>query len=126
MAFDQTGLTFGAYAAGEDLSNAQYTAVKISSSKTIVACDTAGEVAFGVLYNKPASGVAATVIRSGIVKMVIGTGGLTSGTQWMVAADGTAVTATGTGKYPMGYVVAGGNAGEIASVSIGDGVGQLN
>lgn len=126
MAFDQTGLTFGAYAAGEDLSGAQYTAVKVSSSKTIVACDTAGEVVFGVLYNKPTSGVAAEVIRSGIVKIVIGTGGLTAGTQWMVAADGTAVAATGTGKYPAGYVVAGGNAGEIASVTVGDGKGQLN
>jgi hypothetical protein len=50
--------------AGADLSALQYCFVKMSSGKA-VSCDTAGEMAIGVLQNNPTSGEMAVIAVSG-------------------------------------------------------------
>ncbi len=57
--------------AGADLSAAanQFKAVKLDASGDVVLCSVAGELVFGVLYNKPKSGEAAEVVVGGSPKI---------------------------------------------------------
>lgn len=57
--------------AGADLSAAanQFKAVKLDASGDIILCSVAGELVYGVLYNKPKSGEAAEVVVAGSPKM---------------------------------------------------------
>ncbi len=57
--------------AGADLSAAanQFKAVKLDASGDVILCDSAGELVFGVLYNKPQLGEAAEVVVGGSPKM---------------------------------------------------------
>lgn len=59
--------------AGADLSAAanQFKAVKLDASGDIILCSSAGELVFGVLYNKPKSGEAAEVVVAGSPKLQV-------------------------------------------------------
>jgi len=76
------------------------------------------EAALGILQNKPKSGEAADVLAIGISKVVVGVGGLTAGTQYEAANDGTAITVAAA-KVGLGTVLTGAAAGELATVTIG-------
>jgi len=108
MSWECRGLDIGGEAAG-DISGSQYKGVKLDSSKKIAACDTAGEVIFGVLQNNPnAAGKSASIRTSGVTKMVAGaavsavmtelvvdnTGRCVAAANLEVASGTTAVTST--------------------------------
>lgn len=70
MAYEDAGKQVSLLAAA-DLSAKQYHAVKVDGNGR-VALAGAGEAAIGILQNKPTAGQAATVMVSGISKMVAG------------------------------------------------------
>ena len=84
MAYEDAGKQIS-LPAGADLSGSQYCAVKVNASGQVVLAG-AGETAIGILQNKPTSGRVATVMVSGVSKMVAG-GAVAAGS--LVAADAT-------------------------------------
>lgn len=118
MAFEQRIVCVGNCEAAADLSAKQFHFVKVTAANKVNIATAAGESVLGVLQNKPKAGEAADVMALGITKVKIGVGGLTAGAVYETAADGTAIAVTAA-KVGMGTVLSGGNAGEIASVTIG-------
>lgn len=125
MAWELPAFCVGALVTNADLSTYQFYAVKINTTNNQVAlCDTDGEVGFGVLQNKPASGIAADVMTLGITK-VVAVETLTAGDFWGVDATGKAkkiegsITGADVGDYVMGQVLEGAAADELATVSVG-------
>ena len=90
--------------AGEDLSAAQFTFVKMNTTNNTVVAAGNAEAAFGVLQNDPESGKAATVCTHGRTEIVAGTGGLTAGALVGVDANGAGVVAA-TSDIVVGIVV---------------------
>jgi len=87
---NHTALTFEA---GSALSGGQYKCVAISASGSVnLVAASGGLQVDGVLYNKPGSGEAATVVVAGVAKVIAGAA-ITAGA--MVASDsgGLAITA---------------------------------
>ncbi len=82
MAYEDPGKQISLLA-GADLSAKQYYAVKVDANGKVVVAG-AGELAIGILQNKPAAGQIATVMVTGISKMVAG-GVVASGE--LVASD---------------------------------------
>ena len=78
------------YIAGADLTGSQYLFVKTSGANVVVCGD--GEEAVGVLWNDPASGRAATVIRDGDPHVYAGAA-IAAGANVASDAAGKAVTA---------------------------------
>jgi hypothetical protein len=70
MAFECPILDF-TWPANADLTTKQYKWVKLNSSGKIVPCDTAGELALGVLQNTPRINEGASVRVAGISKVVL-------------------------------------------------------
>ena len=114
MAYDQPGLKLGVLIAGADLSAAQFMFVKVHASGRVVKCDTQGEEADGVLYNKPTSGQPAELCGSRVAKVVCGAS-VTAGDKVMTDSAGKAITAT-SNNYNIGKALAGGASGEIIPV----------
>jgi hypothetical protein len=103
------------FVAGADLSDAQFTFVKMNTTdRTVIAAGNA-DAADGVLINDPASGAAATVVTHGRVQVLCGTGGLTAGDLVGVDANGAAVTAA-TNDIVVGKCVDGASAAEYATI----------
>lgn len=122
MAVEQPGFSV-TLKAGQDLSTAQYTFVKLSADNTIVQCSATTDNPLGVLQNKPGSLGAAEVMVQGLTKLVAG-GSLAYGV--LVGTDasgkGTSVVSgtSGTVAYPKGMVVTGNTAANgIVSALIG-------
>jgi hypothetical protein len=130
MAIEQPGFSIGwATAAADYSTTGQFLIVGVTSASatTVTKASSSGQLALGILQNKPKADEAADVMISGVSKVVIGTGDLVAGALFMAHTDGTAVTATGTGKYSLGTVLVGGAAGILATVLLGGaGAGQLN
>lgn len=103
------------FIAGADLSNAQFTFVKMNTTDRTVVAAGDGEAADGVLLNDPESGQSATVAVFGRVIVEVGTGGLTAGDDVGVDANGEAVTAA-TSDIIVGKCVDGASAGERATI----------
>jgi hypothetical protein len=125
MAFEAPLFMIPGQVAAADLSAKQYYCVKANGTNNQVAlCDADGEIFLGVLQNKPASGVAASVMAAGVTKVVTAEA-LTAGDYWGTGSAGTAKkvdkTATGAdlGDFAAGQVLQGAGSGEIASVTIG-------
>lgn len=71
----ENGVLLKSFAAAADLSTYQYHFVKMASATTVnVAGD--GEVAIGILQNKPIQGEIANVMMAGISNMKVGTTGI--------------------------------------------------
>jgi hypothetical protein len=75
----------------------------------------AGAAIYGVLQTKPTAGQTGTVWPLGMTKMVVGTGGVTSGDKVMVDSSGRAVTATST-NYQIGWAEDTAAAGQLTTV----------
>jgi hypothetical protein len=101
--------------AGEDLSAAQWTFVKMNTTDRTVVAAGNGDAAFGVLINDPESGQAATVVTHGRVIVEVGTGGLTAGDNVGVDGNGEAVAAASS-DIIVGVCVDGAAAGERATI----------
>jgi len=103
------------FIAGADLSTKQFTFVIMNTTdRTVVAAGNAA-AADGVLINKPTSGQAATVVTSGRVPVLAGTGGLTAGANVGVDANGAGVVAA-TNDIIVGKVVDAGAAAGYATI----------
>lgn len=103
--------------AGADLSSNQYHFVSVSADGQVDGTGD-GEVALGVLKNKPnAAGRAASIQVSGITKVRVGTGGATRGVPGASDANSEAVDAA-TGDVIMGEFLEAGSAGEIVAFMI--------
>lgn len=93
MAYDIQGFDIGTLEASADLSTHRYKLVAVNGSGQ-VALAGAGDMAIGVLQNKPsAQGRSATVRVSGVSKVVAGAA-VSAGAQVTSDANGKAVTAT--------------------------------
>lgn len=127
MAIEQPGFSIGFCEAAADYSTTgQFLIVDVSANSVVTKASASGQAALGILQDKPIAGQAANVMVAGVSKLYAGTGDLAAGALFMADTDGTGVTATGTGKYALGMVVIGAVAGELASVVLGVGAGQLN
>ena len=61
-------------------------------------------------------------MKSGVTKVVVGTGNLTAGQQWMAASDGRAIPAT-AGLVAAGVCLIGATVGKLATVTVGEQTG---
>lgn len=103
-------------------SNGQFRIMVQSTSADLTAAvaSASGAASIGILQNKPKQGEACDIMNIGISKVVIGTGGLTAGQQYMAASDGSAIPyVVAGGNVPLGRAVKAGNSGELGSVTIG-------
>jgi hypothetical protein len=125
MAIEQPGFNIGFCTAVADYTTKQYLIVDVSANNVCTLANGTGP-ALGILQNKPNITEVCDVAVTGVSKVYAGTGNLAAGALFMSDTDGTAITATGTGKYALGMVVVGANATELASVVLGVGAGQLN
>lgn len=101
--------------AGADLSAAQFLAVKVDTDGDVVLAG-AGEVALGILQDKPAAdGRAATVAAAGVSKCVFGADSVTPGMLLAADANGKLIEAV-TGDFVIGICREGGDTDEIGSV----------
>lgn len=115
MAYDVPGFTRSYETAG-DLSASHFKAVKLSGA-TVVGVTAVGDKQVGVLQNKPdAAGKAATVMVSGVTRMVAA-GAVTAGAPVYLSADGSA-SATATGASRIGFA-------ETAAAAQGDHISVL-
>lgn len=102
-----------------DLSTKQYLFVELDSSGKVSACNSAGELAIGVLQNKPAAADRDALVGFiGVSKVVAGSGGLASNAKVTTDNTGKGVTAAST-NHVLGICVKGAAAGEIAEVLLG-------
>lgn len=115
MAVSSTLQCFSIYAAGADLSGAQFRFVKIVAGK-IQLCD-AGDHAAGVLQNAPKLGEAAIVGFSGISKVMVGGTNLAADAEVTTLANGLAGTATATNAI-LGQNTEGGVKNTLATMFI--------
>lgn len=104
---------------GTDLSNAQYRAVRKANGELEVP-GTAGTLCVGVLQNAPDEGEAGAVMVMGISKIEIGNG--TSGVaenDWVQCdTAGCAYPLGSSGEVALGYMLAGGVAGELGEIML--------
>lgn len=91
MAFNNILNEVETYVAGADLSAKQYTFVTATGNSVVATGD--GAAATGVLWNDPASGRAASVVRGGEPHVYAGAA-IAAGAQVASDANGKAVTAT--------------------------------
>ena len=120
MAFEIPGLQI-TRSAGADLSAAQYTYVKINASDNVVQCAAATDVPLGILQNSPASGSEATIMVTGVSK-VVADGVIALGALVGTSADGQAdskTVVTDNTEYVVGQALqAAAGAGEIIAVTV--------
>ena len=106
--------------AGADLSTAQYKFVKLAADGEYdLSSD--GAQAEGVAQNDPAAqGRALAVATAGIVKVVVGTGGLTAGDDVASGAAGVAITAA-SGDAILGVALDDATVGTVGRVLLNKG-----
>lgn len=93
--------------AGEDLSSKQFHFVKLNAAGRVVACNTAGERAFGVVLNKPdAAGKSANVVTGPGGSFVVAGAAVPLGSEVATDAQGRAKVAAAT-EYVNGVAVSG-------------------
>ena len=92
------------FPAGADLTGDQYKIVKLNASGQVVLAGS-GELAIGVLQNKPNSGEAAQVRIFGLTRMIFAIAGPEPGDRIMSDASGLGVTATGAGILAIGISI---------------------
>jgi hypothetical protein len=123
MATEQPGFSVGTLLAGADLSALQYTLVKIGAGGTVIACTALGETVFGVLQNKPTSGLVAEVMTLGVTK-IKANAAFALGAMLMTATTGKAATAATAGSAKIGWAMeAAGADGDIVTAYITCGAG---
>jgi hypothetical protein len=114
VAYEIPGFSF-TLVAGENLSSSHFCAVDVEVSTGQVILPTAGGRAIGVIQNKPAEGEAATIVVSGVTKVLIGVGGIIAGNNVTVDDDGTIVQAA-SGNRCLGIALSTGAEGTLGTV----------
>jgi hypothetical protein len=100
--------------AGEDLSSSQFCGVDIDSAGEAV-LPSAGGRCVGFVRNKPAAGIAVTVVTTGIVMAKVGATGVVAGNNVSVDSDGTVIQSA-SGDISVGVALATNAPDEITSV----------
>ncbi len=119
MAFEIPGFSMSLEASG-DLSAAQFHCVEVDSNGQVTVANAAGESVFGILQNKPtAQGVAASIMKDGVSKVVAGAA-ITAGA--LVQTNGAGrVVVVGSGDFVVGRALDSvGADGEIVSIGLGE------
>lgn len=101
--------------AGEDLSSSLFYLAHVDTDGDIVLAG-AGDVAIGSIFEAAASGYPVTVQTGGIMKVIVGTGGLTAGQGVKPEAGGAGVNGATAGDINVGIALQTGAVGEIISV----------
>lgn len=111
------------FVAGENLSDAQFTFVKINSSDPdeVVQCDSADDIPIGILQNSPDSGEQCTIMVAGISKVEVGGDGFSAGDEVVLRDDGTVEEADTSNDPASGDTIVGqgyldGSDGAISSI----------
>lgn len=104
--------------AAADLSANQFYAVKITAARAVNLASTGGEVAYGILQNKPTSGQAADVGIFGITKVAAGAA-FSAGAQLMTDNTGRLITRTSTNHCVGIALEAATAAAQIVTATIG-------
>lgn len=105
-------------AAAADLSTSQYYAVKITAARAVNLANTGGEVAYGILQNKPTLGQPADVCFLGVTKAAAGAA-FAAGAQLMTDATGRMITRTSANHCVALAIEAATVAGQLITVVIG-------
>lgn len=93
MAFDVSPVCLS-LPASADLSTKQYYLVEIANTGKVSVCNAAGEMALGVLQDKPAAdGRVGQVAVAGVTKVVAGSGGIDEGDLVTTDAGGKCIVA---------------------------------
>ncbi len=114
MSVSKAGLR-DALPAGADLTNSLFRFAKITSTGTLVVCDTAGEQVYGAISEGAAQDRGATVDLDGIVKVIAGAT-VATGARVTTNNAGAAVTAA-AGSIVFGIARKGGAAGAILEIT---------
>lgn len=112
-----TGGSFQGFYSGKanaDLSAAQYKIVKMTAADVVDLCSGTGDIAIGVLNNKPKANAGAQVLIAGVGKVIAG-GTITAGDRIGTGASGTAVTKTADADWIIGIALTSGVSGELVS-----------
>lgn len=125
MAIEIPGEKNGLCVAAADLSAKQFLFVKITAAFAVNVATASGEAVLGVLQNNPKSGQSATVMVTGVTKVVAGAA-IAAGARVQSNATGAAITATATaGHIEQGFALeAAAAAGDVISVQL-ERVGQI-
>lgn len=94
----------GACTAAADLRTAYGKAVKVTAAFSVNLTTAIGESSLGILQNKPNTGEAAEVVRSGLCKVKSGAA-IAAGADLMVGADGRIITAATAGSRKIGIAL---------------------
>ena len=104
--------------AAADLSGNLFYCVKLTASRQVNLANTGGEVAYGVLQNKPTSGQAADIGVFGISKAAAGAA-FSAGAQLMTDTTGRLITRTSTNHCVALAIEAATAAGQLITVMLG-------
>jgi hypothetical protein len=108
----------GQCVAAADLSTSQFYAVKVTAARAVNLASTGGELIYGILQNKPASGQAADIGFMGISKAA-GGAAFSAGVQLMTDTTGRLITATSTNHRVATALEACTGAGQLITVVLG-------
>lgn len=109
--------------AAADLSGNQFYVVKITGSRLVNLASTGGEIAYGILQNKPTSGAAADIGILGVSKAAAGAA-FAAGAQLMSDSTGRLITRTGSLHMIAQAIEAATAAGQLITVVVGVGSGN--
>lgn len=109
-----SGQMFYSGKANVDLSAAQYKLVKLSAADTVDLCSGTGDIAIGVLNNKPKASAGAQVLIGGVGKVIAG-GTIAAGDRIGTGATGLAVTKTADADWIIGVALTAAASGELVS-----------
>lgn len=101
--------------AGADLSAKLHYLGHVDTDGDIVLAG-AGDVSIGSIFEAAAANKPVTVQTGGIMKVLIGTGGITAGVGVKPEAGGTGVAGTAAGSINVGIALESGAAGTVVSV----------
>jgi len=113
VAYEIPGFSF-TLIAGEDLSGSQFCGVNVDGDGHAI-LPTQGARAVGVIQNKPDNGEAATVVVTGVTKVLVGITGFVAGDNVTVDDDGSIIQAT-SGDRCIGVALQTAAAGTLGTV----------
>jgi hypothetical protein len=114
VAYEIPGFSF-TLVAGEDLTASQFCAVDVEVSTGQAVLPTEGGRAIGVVQNNPDDGEPATIVVTGVTKVLVGATGVVAGNNVTVDDDGTFIQASGT-DLAIGVALKTNAAGELGTV----------